>query len=238
MPVADEARSLLDRVQSDLARAASYYLNSARAWRLIQALVREGRHVDVFDVDSEKKADQEVIDTLSQQYVAEDLARATLERFVAILEDFLVNIQRLLLTDRPEKLSAKMMSLGDILSLPDKTAIVGRFIDRELRDFAYEKPEDWFRQLESSEKLGCPTKEEISQIAEAKARRDILVHNRGVANWVYAQKSGNLAAYGEGESVEVPASYLGDLGRLISKVLQDMTQAIVEKHSRATSPPT
>ncbi len=37
--------------------------------------------------------------------------------------------------------------------------------------------------------FGCPKKEEIAKIAEIKAARDILVHNKGFVNFLYVKKN-------------------------------------------------
>jgi len=39
------------------------------------------------------------------------------------------------------------------------------------------------------------SKDELEQIAEAKASRDILVHNAGIINQIYIQKSGNASRF-------------------------------------------
>jgi hypothetical protein len=55
-----------------------------------------------------------------------------------------------------------------------------RHIGKELNDVLYERPAEEFAYLEDKVKLDCPTMDKIDRIAEAKASRDVLIHNRGV----------------------------------------------------------
>jgi len=47
-----------------------------------------------------------------------------------------------------------------------------------LNEVLYERPAEWFAYLQEKVKLGCPSAVEIERIAEAKATRDALIHNR------------------------------------------------------------
>lgn len=78
-------------------------------------------------------------------------------------------------------------------------------------------------------KLGCPTAMEIERIAEAKAARDVLIHNRGIANKTYREKAGNLARFHAGEKVNIPEQYHRATWELIRKVVSDVTTAALAK---------
>lgn len=78
-------------------------------------------------------------------------------------------------------------------------------------------------------KLGCPTADEIERITEAKASRDVLIHNRGVASKTYVSKAGRFARYQEGEILDVPESYHRDMWELLRKVAADVSSAAVAK---------
>jgi hypothetical protein len=83
--------------------------------------------------------------------------------------------------------------------------------------------------LEDKAKLGCPTPDEIEKIAEAKASRDVLVHNRGVAAKTYELKAGKLARYKEGQRIEIPEHYHRETWELIRKVITDISNAAIAK---------
>ena len=78
-------------------------------------------------------------------------------------------------------------------------------------------------------KLGCPKPGEIDRIAEAKASRDVLVHNRGVANISYESKAGNLARYKAGQRIEISEHYHRETWDLIRKVIADVSGAAIAK---------
>jgi hypothetical protein len=83
--------------------------------------------------------------------------------------------------------------------------------------------------MEEKLKLGLPTEEEIEKFAEAKASRDVLVHNRGVANRIYESKAGALARYKAGERIEIPGDYHKERWQLIRKMVADISNAAIAK---------
>lgn len=93
----------------------------------------------------------------------------------------------------------------------------------------YDRPTGWFAYLEDRAKLGCPTPDEIEKIAEAKASRDVLVHNRGVAGKTYESKAGKLARYKDGQRVEILEPYHRQTWELIRKVVTDISNAAIAK---------
>ena len=83
--------------------------------------------------------------------------------------------------------------------------------------------------MEEKAKLGCPTPVEIDRIAEAKASRDVLVHNQGVASKTYESKAGNLARYKDGQSIDISEHYHRETWELIRKVIGDISNAAIAK---------
>ena len=63
----------------------------------------------------------------------------------------------------------------------------------------------------------------------AKASRDVLVHNRGVASKTYEFKVGNLARYKDGQRIEIPEHYHRETWELIRKVVTDISNAAIAK---------
>jgi hypothetical protein len=93
----------------------------------------------------------------------------------------------------------------------------------------HDRPDEWFAYLEKLAKLGCPTESEIERIAEAKASRDLLVHNRGVANETYEDKAGKRARYKDGERIDIPEPYHLATWELIRKLVTDISDAASAK---------
>lgn len=121
------------------------------------------------------------------------------------------------------------MDFKAILDEPDRDALILSVINKELNEVLYERPTAWFAYLEERLKLGCPTTDEIARIAEAKASRDMLVHNRGVAGKNYAAKAGALARYSIGQQIDLPEPYHRAVWELLCKVVGDLaTAALVQ----------
>ncbi len=125
----------------------------------------------------------------------------------------------------PQSLGAKAVSFKTVLDAPDKEAVTLYIVDKELNEISYKQPSDWFEYLEKKVKLDCPTQDEISQIGEAKASRDILVHNGGITNQVYLKKAGKFARFNDGQRLEIPEHYHRQTWQLIRKVIADVFTA-------------
>ena len=67
------------------------------------------------------------------------------------------------------------------------------------------------------------------KIAEAKASRDVLVHNRGVASKTYESKAGKLARYKDGQRIDIPEYYHRQTWELLRKVVMDISNAAIAK---------
>jgi hypothetical protein len=161
--------------------------------------------------------------------VAKELKEATFQQFISIFESYIYDLLHLWLTAYPQNLIAKKVDYKVILEAPDKDAITTHVVSREVNEIMYERPSSWFAYLEDRAKLGCPTVDEIEQIAEAKASRDVLVHNRGVANRVYESKAGRRARYKDGQQIDIPDPYHHQIWELLRKVVADVSNAAIAK---------
>ena len=165
----------------------------------------------------------------STGYVAQQVAESTFQQFLSIFEGFLFDLLRLWLTEYPQSLLGKKVDFAQILDAPDKDAIVQFAIGRELTEILYDRPQGWFAYLEQRAKLGCPTSIEIDHIAEAKATRDVLVHNRGVANKIYEAKAAGSARFKTGQRIDISEPYHRETWELLRKVVRDVSDAAAGK---------
>jgi hypothetical protein len=102
-------------------------------------------------------------------------------------------------------------------------------VNKELNEIASTRPRDWFAYLEGQVRLGCPSEEEIDRLGEAKAARDVLAHNRGIANKIYVLKAGALARFPDGEQIDIPEPYHRQVWELIRKVVTDVSNQAIAK---------
>ena len=251
MALADDIRALRDRALAELKAAHDYYSDTRFAWGIIRESVRAGNRfaikttpdiaialeppVSEGSSPSFRSKQTGTVTTEAElagrarEYIKWQLPEATFQQFISIFEAFFVDFMRLWLLAYPGSLGQKEVNFKDVLEAPDKDAITLSVVDKELNEIAYKSPASWFEYMEDRLKLGLPTKDEIEKFAEAKASRDVLVHNRGIANKIYESKAGALARYKAEERIEIPGDYHKDRWELIRKMVTDISDAAIAK---------
>ena len=232
MPLAHAIRDLADRIQSDLAAGRNYFEHTKIVWRIARELADQGQAVELPILETGTILTAAEMAARAENYVASYLAESVFQHFVALFEDFVFELLRLWLSAFPGGIpnkDQKPVRLATVIDAPDRATILAVIIDGELNALKYERPTAWFRYLNDRVKLGCPTDEQIERLAEIKASRDILAHNRGVVNQTYLDKSGGRSRYKIGQRLEVPEPYLHDTWLLIQGVVQDLATAAIVK---------
>jgi hypothetical protein len=229
MPLSDDIRVLRDRVLVDLNAAHDYYTDTKIAWKFVDAAVQAGAAFSIQNAATGTVTTQANITGKARGYVKEQLIEATFQQFISIFENYFFDLLRLWLIAYPQNLIGKKVDFKAVLDAPDRDAITLLVVNKELNEILYDRPAGWFAYLEDKAKLGCPTPDEIEKVAEAKASRDVLVHNRGVASKAYESKAGKLARYKGGQRIEIPESYHRETWELIRKVITDISNAAIAK---------
>jgi hypothetical protein len=160
------------------------------------------------------------------------LAESVFQHFVSLFEDFVFELLRLWLTAFPAGIpnkDKKPIDLALVIDAADKDAILGFVIDRELNALRYERPTAWFKYLNDRVKLGCPNDEQIERLAEIKASRDLLIHNRGIVNETYIQKADARVRYKLGQRLEIPEPYLRETWLMMGAMVGEMSEAATGK---------
>jgi hypothetical protein len=229
MGLPEDLRDLRDRVLADLNKAHDYHTDTVFAWNVVAQFIRAGNTFALHNIATGTVTTQAELAAKARDYEAEQLAEATFHQFISLFENFLFDFLRHWLLAYPQSLTGKQVSFKDVLEAMDKDALTLLVVNKELNEVLYKRPSDWFAYLEDRTKLGCPAAEEIERIAEAKASRDVLTHNRGVANKVYEAKTGRLARYRDGEKINIPEDYHLKTWELIRKVVTDIANAAIAK---------
>jgi hypothetical protein len=227
--LSDDIRSLRDRVLADLNSSHDYFLDTKIAWRIVLEDVEAGYTFANRNPSTGTVTSQDDLAAKAPGYVSEQLAEATFQQFISIFENFFFDLLRLWLMAYPQNLIGKKVDFKAVLDAPDKESIALLVVNKELNEVLYERPTGWFAYLEEKAKLGCPTADEIERIAEAKASRDVLVHNRGIAGKLYESKAGTLARYKDGQRIDIPEYYHRETWELIRKVVADVSNAAIAK---------
>lgn len=230
MALRDEAEAIRDRALASLNDAHDYFTYTEGAWRMLQqAVQRDGLTFTLRNLSTGSSVNELDLLTRTQDYMAQDLACATLQQFVSIFENFLYDSLRLWLLAYPQFLAKRQLSGRDILNQPDKAAIVDALVEKELKDVFYDRPANWFQYLKERVDTGAPTSVEAEQFAEIKATRDVLVHGQGVANAYYVDKAGNAVRAQLGQPLDVPDSYHQISWSLICKLVRDIGTGMAAK---------
>jgi hypothetical protein len=229
MALTDEIRALRDRTLRDLIAAHDYFAETRSAWDIVEETVVAGRKLTARNVVTGTVATEIDLVTRSRDYVAFQLAESTFQQFIATFESFFFDLLRLWLTAYPQNLFAKKIDFKTVFEAADKDAVTALVVGKELNEVLYERPKEWFAYLEERAKLGCPTPDEIDRLAEAKASRDVLAHNRGVATRTYEAKAGRLARHRDGERIDISERYHREVWELLCKLVADVANAAVAK---------
>ena len=229
MTLAANLRALRDRVLAELIAVHDYYADALTAWLLVREVVQAGATFSNLNGTTGTVTTQTDLAARALKYAEVQLAQATFPQFIAIFESFFLDLLRLWLLAYPQTLGSRKVDFKDILDAPDKDALALLVVNKEINELLYQRPRDWFAYLESRGKLGCPTPDEIDHFAEAKASRDLFIHNRGVANKIYEYKAGKLARYQIGEIIDIPEQYHRETWELLRKLVADLSDAALAK---------
>jgi hypothetical protein len=230
MALRDEIIVVRDRALHSLNEGHDYFTYTKFTWRsLSQEVMRDGLKFTWQNLATGSKVTETDIESYAQRYVARELACATLQQFVSIFECFLSDVCRAWLLAFPVGIARRQLNGREILSLPDKPAIIDALIEKELRDVFYDRPSNWFGYLNNLVSLGAPTQKDVESFSEIKATRDILVHGQGIANAYYVDKSGKAARVRLGEPINVPEPYHQQSWTLICKLVRDIGDGMAAK---------
>ena len=149
---------------------------------------------------------------------------------VALFESLFFDLVRILLVDRPERLSKKkQVDYETIICSETKEEIIWKLIDRELNEIKYKNVAEWFIYLNKIVGLPVIEDQNLEIIAEAKAARDILVHNAGIINNIYINKSGNAARFKIGQKIDITGDYTKDTWRHLVELLIIIIDSLIKK---------
>lgn len=149
---------------------------------------------------------------------------------VSMFESLFFDIIRIILIDKPERLSKKkQIDYESILSSDTKEEIIVKLIDRELNEIKYKNVSNWLVYLDKLVTLTEVDAQKIEKIAEAKAARDILVHNAGIINQIYLNKSGGSARFSLNQEIDVSGNYTLDTWKILVEFLVYVVDSVILK---------
>jgi hypothetical protein len=225
----DSIQDLAARSSEALNRGHDYYTYTERIWRLVKEAVDEGRRFTFRNSATRSRVSERTLMARRPEYIGGYLRSSTFQQFVSLFEDYVFDLLRLWLAAHPQSLLRKQVEVSVVLNAPDKAAILLAVADKELNELKYGRVADWFAYLHRLVRIDCPSVDEIERLAEIKASRDILVHNKGIVNATYLSKAGGRARFRDDEQLELPEDYHRGSWELIRKVVQDVSQAAIQR---------
>ena len=232
MPLADDIRALPDRTLAELNAAFDYYYHSEVGWGLANHALATNPTQPYQNPTTGTIVSGTDLIALSALYINRQLTEATFQQFLSIFEVFIGDLLRLWLTAYPRAIGGKTIEFKDALDALDAgdlPTLVSRLVDHEVAEVTYKSPRTVFQYIERRIGLPLPTTAEIDRLAEAKATRDVLVHNRGAVDAGYRLKAGALARFTVGQRIDIPKPYHRAAWQLVAKLAADIADAAVVK---------
>ncbi|WOB06880.1 hypothetical protein [Piscinibacter gummiphilus] len=160
---------------------------------------------------------------------------------IAAFEVFLQDTISAVIQKHPKKVGDVEFRLADILDSPTTTELVQRATDAHLNKLMYKKPNEYLKEvcaLLSIERE--PLDDDWKILVEAKARRDLGVHNSWKCNGIYLRKlheAGIASSLAIGDSaVPQEKAYLYHVTDALERLSKMITLSVLEKHWPALAP--
>lgn len=171
------------------------------------------------------------------QFLEQQRKRGVYESLVVVIisriEAFIVECVEVVILQYPEKLKAlaqNSISTDVILSTNTREELISLIVQQSAESLMYMKPKDYIEKLEKVLSIQID-ETAIRQFIEAKATRDLIVHNAGEINNTYITKSGSDARGNLGEIVVVDEKYFKAVITCAKKLSGDMMKKIVTKYA-------
>jgi hypothetical protein len=156
--------------------------------------------------------------------------------FVASFELLLADIVGTVLKEHPKKISQVDFKLADILDAAGTHELVSRAVDTTLNKLMYKKPIEYLDEITSLLSIDkSALQPQWPDFVEAKARRDLGVHNGWRCNATYIRKLREVdvnCLHSEGESLSPHEDeYLNKVASALLELAQILRTAILTKYS-------
>lgn len=129
-------------------------------------------------------------------------------QLVTIMETLMNDVLRTILVEYPNKIpSKKKIDVDSVLTANSIEQIKLNLVDGILNEIAYKSPKDYATEFEKYTGVNLLENPVFHKYIELKATRDIHIHNGGIANDIYLNKSGVVARVKSGQYLPVDIPY-------------------------------
>jgi len=180
-----------------------------------------------------KTFNQDYIKQKIESYEKEYLIKLVFQHCVSIFEFWFYDILKIILKDNENRINQKRkIDVSTILSAHSIEDLKNIIVETELNELTYKKLTEWIDYLAKFVNFDAPPEDEILKLIEIKASRDILVHNNGIINSIYIEKSGSLARGKDGEIIPVTPEYLNESLAIIKNIISNISNQLANKFSK------
>jgi hypothetical protein len=157
---------------------------------------------------------------------------AQIEAYLSDIVAFVLRFDnRRLLTTVQEIKGVKAVELGDIVKQDSKEAIINLVINQQIGTLFRAAPTDQFKYFNHA--LGIDLDEPLkADWIEYKATRDLIVHNSGLINQIYLEKSRDAARGKVGEKIIVDKQYfdhaIGRMKQIVREVAERAKESVAQ----------
>lgn len=164
-------------------------------------------------------------------YICSRLYISLIASFELLIQDYLVAV----ITAHPKKVGQIEFKLSEILDSSEKNELTQRAIQETLNKIMYDKPLDYLTKISSLLSINEISLKPLWQtFIEAKARRDLGLHNGWKCNAIYLRKiseAGLTAKFIQGEStLPKVKEYITPVGCALIELAKLLHKEISAKH--------
>jgi hypothetical protein len=152
------------------------------------------------------------------------------------MEIFFAELLRAILIKYPHKVGSSKIELKDLIDGMSLNAIIERKADEEIYQLMYEKPEDYLKKI--CKMLSLDEGKLLPfwpHYIEAKARRDLGVHNEWICNDTYLRKTAKhlfpFEANINDNLMPLDVNYCTSVGHNLLYIAEHIAVMMLEKHS-------
>ena len=251
MSLADRIAVLRAQTLGELDELEQYVSDTQLSWRLVQRLAGlppaqpSPAQFGGFTILAESpieftvgsmREELRVLSGRSNRYTAGYLVEAAFQQSLAVFESFVADLLTVWLTVRPESLGGRDVKLIRVLRDGVET-VVAEEVSQLVLATMTGGPRQWLDLLTQHAGIPVPAADLVARLVEAKATRDLLIHNRGMITPTYIKKAGPLARGADGERIEMPEPYRREVWALVRQLVADLSDAALANAAPDLPPP-
>lgn len=153
---------------------------------------------------------------------------------ISEVEIYLAALVRAVIAKNPHKVGNIQFKLSDVLESPTHEELITRASDAYLNGVMFKKPAEYLSDISQILSIDPSViSDQWPNYIEAKARRDLGVHNNWICNETYLRKikeAGLTSIYKIGDTVRPDTDYLRQLASLIDTISLRLANAVHVKH--------